>query len=501
MDECRLDQCHQPSGVQKLKILTAVLSVIFLAFADQVTAQEESWTIRCGGDYGLCGFYDRETGDQKIAPKYERILPFSQGLAAVRFEGQFGFINAQDEMVIEPRFDLAGQFGFGLAEVLVGDHVGVVNRKGEFMVEPEHARAIPIGPRAIAIKTGSWKRIHYTGRERLDNDWLAMRKADGLWVNFRNWSVVPGSRLQFQTFNPNGGELIWAGIQLRRASEMRYGLFSIARGDWWTLPQYKQVGQLSEGLVVVKTAERETLILDDKGEVQFASPYPNTWPYDDGFAQVVVRSAAGGHQYGLLSRTGQLVGNQLYDKIRRPTKQNTWQLYNYAEGRWFEVAHDGNLSEALPLPKRKSEVVPREKRSGQGALDCHNGVKIIRKSGPLGIIYGMASADGTVLIKPKFDAISCFNSGVAWAANFGDGAWCPVGPDGIQRKVPVCRTTHYPIQWSHHGPERFDSDPFTSSVMWVRAYLAFECGSSNVAPMFVGDGVQGQGSFPAIRCN
>ncbi len=482
-----------------MKNLTATLVAFFVSCASQAIAQEDDWVIRCGGDFGLCGFYDRETGDQTIPPIYERAMPFGEGFAAVRYEGQFGFIDAQGAMVIEPNFDLAGQFRFGLAEVLVGEHVGIVNRNGEFMVEPAHARAIPVGPRAILVESGSWSRSHYAGHERLDYDWLGMKDADGLWMHFNYWSVAPGSRLQFEIFDPMGDELIWAGIQLRHASDIRYGLFSMERGDWWTLPQYTEVGQLSEGLAVVRTDEGETHVLDEEGELLFVSPYSNVWEFEDGFAQVTVRSEDGSYQYGVLSTTGDLIGGQLYAEIRTPRTRNTWEIR--VDGKWFEINADGSLSEALPLPERVRPQIQRPEREELGPLDCNNGVTIFKDTSSSDQGYGMMSADGTILIDPEYDALTCFVSGVAWAANFGDNAWCPVGPDGVQREVPACRTSHYPIAWSHHGAERLDPDPFTSSVKWVRAYLAFECGGTSAAPLFVGDGVQGHGTMPAVRCN
>ncbi|SMX39567.1 WG repeat-containing protein [Octadecabacter ascidiaceicola] len=482
-----------------MRSLSATLVAINVVCASQVLAQEEDWTIRCGGDFDLCGFYDRETGDQKVPRIYERIMPFSEGLSAVRFEGKFGFIDAQGEMVIEPQFDLAGRFRFGLAEVLVGEFVGIVNRAGEFMMEPAYARAVPIGPRAILVEAGSWSSSYYAGHERLDYDFIGMRRADGLWINFRYWSVVPGSRLRFKIFDPKGGELIWAGIQLRHASDIRYGLFSMQRGDWWTLPQYTRIGQLSEGLVVARTDDGNTHVLDEKGVLQFESAFSNVGVFENGFARVIVRSEDGNLQYGVLSATGDLVGGQLYDEVRIPSERNTWQIL--VEGKWFEVNADGSLTEALPLPERvRPQVIGRE-REELGPLDCNNGVTIFEGMDASGQSYGMMSADGTILIDPEYDALTCFRSGVAWAADFGDGAWCPVGPDGLQREIPACRTSHYPITWSHHGAEILDPDPFTSSVKWVRAYLAFECGGANEAPMFVGDGVQGHGIMPAVRCD
>ena len=67
---------------------------------------------------------------------------FSEGLAGVRIEGLYGFIDEAGTVVIPPRFDLVGAFHLGLAEVLVGDQTGVIDRSGKMVLEPRFARAI-----------------------------------------------------------------------------------------------------------------------------------------------------------------------------------------------------------------------------------------------------------------------------------------------------------------------------------------------------------------------
>ena len=40
--------------------------------------------------------------------------PFSEGLARVRVDGKWGYINTEGEVVIEPQFDDAGSFSKGV---------------------------------------------------------------------------------------------------------------------------------------------------------------------------------------------------------------------------------------------------------------------------------------------------------------------------------------------------------------------------------------------------
>lgn len=52
-----------------------------------------------------------------IAPQYEDAGNFSGGLAAVKVDGKWGYINESGETVIEPKYDWAGSFSEGVAVV------------------------------------------------------------------------------------------------------------------------------------------------------------------------------------------------------------------------------------------------------------------------------------------------------------------------------------------------------------------------------------------------
>lgn len=58
-----------------------------------------------------------------------------------------------------------------------------------------------------------------------------------------------------------------------------------------------------------------------------------------------------------------------------------------------------------------------------------------------------------------------------------------------------CSGTYYPIRVSHHYPEKFDDDPFESSVLWNRAWLDYQAGNRDGPPTWVGDGVMSGVSY------
>ena len=55
----------------------------------------------------------------KSPPQFENAVSFSEGLAAVRIDGKWGFIDRRANLVIAPKFLSAGAFKHGRANVKV----------------------------------------------------------------------------------------------------------------------------------------------------------------------------------------------------------------------------------------------------------------------------------------------------------------------------------------------------------------------------------------------
>ncbi|MCM1293315.1 MAG: WG repeat-containing protein [Bacteroides sp.] len=92
----------------------------------------------------------------KALERYDQIDAFSEGMAAVRRDGKWGYINLKGEEVIPCQFSddfPVGQFSEGLACVvdernpkdsaLINKRVGFINKKGEWVIEGEYYSQIP----------------------------------------------------------------------------------------------------------------------------------------------------------------------------------------------------------------------------------------------------------------------------------------------------------------------------------------------------------------------
>ena len=65
-----------------------------------------------------------------IESQFDFAFNFSGGLAAVRQEDKWGYINKTGKFVIRPMYDFCKNFSDGLAIVQAGKYKGYINKEG-----------------------------------------------------------------------------------------------------------------------------------------------------------------------------------------------------------------------------------------------------------------------------------------------------------------------------------------------------------------------------------
>ncbi len=81
--------------------------------------------------------YMNRSGGYVVKPQFECADYFSEGLAAVSYDGKkYGFIDKTGKLVIKPRFDGDCQFSEGLAAVHSGNKGGYIDKTGRFAIKP-----------------------------------------------------------------------------------------------------------------------------------------------------------------------------------------------------------------------------------------------------------------------------------------------------------------------------------------------------------------------------
>ena len=83
--------------------------------------------------HGVGYFVDSE-GNKLFNKQFEEVCDFSEGLARVKQNEKWGFINTRGEVVVPCIYDDAWNFHEGLAAVEQNDKWGYINPKGEVVI-------------------------------------------------------------------------------------------------------------------------------------------------------------------------------------------------------------------------------------------------------------------------------------------------------------------------------------------------------------------------------
>jgi hypothetical protein len=109
--------------------------------------------VRDNGRYG----YMNRTGAWAIEPLYYGGRNFGEGLAAVKVEGKWGYIDTAGQMVISPQFDDARRFFEGRSKVMIGDKWGYINKAGSQVVSPQFVFTDRFSEGLAGVVTGDLK--------------------------------------------------------------------------------------------------------------------------------------------------------------------------------------------------------------------------------------------------------------------------------------------------------------------------------------------------------
>ncbi|MDQ3394848.1 MAG: WG repeat-containing protein [Bacteroidota bacterium] len=83
------------------------------------------------------GFFNLIENKAITAYEYDMAYNFNNGLAPVKKNGKWGYIDKKNNLVIDFKYDDASAFSDGLAVVKVDSKKGIINLKGEFVFHPQ----------------------------------------------------------------------------------------------------------------------------------------------------------------------------------------------------------------------------------------------------------------------------------------------------------------------------------------------------------------------------
>lgn len=279
------------------------------------------FVVRKGGKEG---FIDA-SGTVVIEPVYDKVYPFSDGLAAIQERGLWGFIDETGTKVIPPSFLEIGFFSEGLCAVRpTSDQAwGYIDKKGKVVIKPQfdvcttfHHGVARVGFETTRSKLFSWmadtgsqhdyKRIDTTGRfvsEPALVDFAIAGKEDqrilfeqeGLfgYSDAEGRIVIPPRFASAFPFSD--------GLACVRVKD-HYGYID-KEGSFVIPPRFAYPSPFSEGLAGVPLGPRGWGFIDTTGKEVLPPRFD--WIYS-GFRHGLIEVASGG-KAGYIDKTGKWI--------------------------------------------------------------------------------------------------------------------------------------------------------------------------------------------------
>ncbi|MDB5708945.1 MAG: hypothetical protein JWL96_1015 [Sphingomonas bacterium] len=362
----------------------ALIAALSLASATVAGDADKNWFVRCEGAFNLCGYADRASMRTVIPARFEMARLFSEGLAAVRVKGRFGYIDETGTLVIAPRFVEAGAFRGGYAEVRIDGASGIIDRHGQLVVPAAFQRIIPLAgevfiAQPLPARSPSTLFEPNFSSEAGDGFYFA---TDGLGLYRRGRGWVTTQDLSFALLDRSRRDLIWAG----RRGAAGFDIWGLMRSDgsWQVTPRFSHVQQLVEGRAIVRGNGHRSIredarsdddlwgAVDGRGRLKVPLKFAYLSYWQNGFGRATEgppHSATGAEQHrreAMVGVDGSLLAGRYFDQVDRDTDG----LPRARVGdHWFGVDRGGRLIPELP----EGRIVLR---CSQGLLLRQHGAKI-----------------------------------------------------------------------------------------------------------------------------
>jgi len=278
---------------------------------------------------GLYGFVN-QNGTEVIPPQFTNAHDFSEGLAAVQADGQWGFIGqnfAQNRRwVVEPQFEEVRYFSESMAAVRNGAW-GYINQNGQHVIPCQFQDTKDFSESLAAVsKDGTWGFVDKTGER-----------------------IIP---LQFgEAFSFKNGL-----ARVRVKANRRFGFIN-QKGVFVIRPTLDYARDFNEQTTLVKrVGENYYEYINTKGRKQLICQWVCSGDFHEDLACVQI-----GNEYGFIDRKGNVVIDAIYDDAK-----------SFSEG--LAPVRLGNLWGYI---NKKHEMVIFPRFDDAGAFQ--NGVAMVRE--------------------------------------------------------------------------------------------------------------------------
>ena len=285
------------------------------------------------------GFADLETREIIVPCKYESVYSYNDGLASVKLDGKWGYVDKLGREVIPCLYDVAGQFNEGLAMVELNNKWGFIDKTGRELIpfRYHHVGTFSEGLAQVTLDSCKYGFIDKSGREVIPcryqasygfSEGLASVKLDGKWgfIDKSGREVIPcrfDSAYSFSEgmacaeLNGKWGYIDKSGREIIQfiyddyAYAFSEGLACVKSNDKWgfidksgreIIPNvYDSADEFSECLACVK-ANGKWGYINKSGCVVIPFKYNYAYSFSEGLAKVNIN-----RKWGFVDKSGQEV--------------------------------------------------------------------------------------------------------------------------------------------------------------------------------------------------
>jgi serine/threonine protein kinase len=241
-----------------------------------------------------------------IVPRFDGVDGFSEGLAAVRVDGKWGYIDKTGNFVIQPQFDDANAFNDGLAIAWIsGQNWGFIDKTGSFAISPQYSKDSISNfseNLAVACLANTCGYIDKTGKFVIERKFISAGdfSEDLARVKISDkWGYIDKT-----------GKIV-IEPQFDNAAKFAEGLAPVnINGKWGDIdksakiviePQFDEHYIFSEGLAAIKSNGKWGFI-DKTGKVVIQPQYEQAYNFFEGLASVKING-----QWGVIDTSGNFI--------------------------------------------------------------------------------------------------------------------------------------------------------------------------------------------------
>lgn len=307
--------------------------------------------------------------DFAIAPQYEAVGHFHEGVAPARLDGKWGLIDREGNWRVTPTYESVYRGGDGRIGIKQNGLWGFISTSGEVVIAPRYVevRGFSGGVARVRESDAGWFYIDPFGNRESDETYLdATDRSEG-------FSVVKYE-------DQYNGE-VWAILDPRGAKQVMWSV---------TGKEANRAGTFSDGFVGMRT-DKGTIYVSATGLTLFDSnPIQNGRSFSEGLA-----AGSDGKKWGFFNTKGETVIPLRFDAAR----DFTYGVAPAAAGkRWGYIDRDGNTAFEPTF---------------DAAYSFREGYATVKLNDRFGFLKIDDNARISVHIEPVFEDVYSFREGFA----------------------------------------------------------------------------------------